>query len=114
MVLLLVMVAAVTFIIFNVFPSTDPAVLRAGRQPTPEVIAAIREQLGLSRPKIVQFGDYIWRVFAYQDFGRSFQTNRDVLDEIKQDLPATVSLAIVGGVLWLTFRPTVGTLPPVR
>ena len=39
MVLLLILVSAVTFIIFNVFPSTDPAALRAGRQPTPEVIA---------------------------------------------------------------------------
>src|ERR671925_345777 len=38
MVLLLMLVSAVTFIIFNVFPSTDPAALRAGRQPTPEVI----------------------------------------------------------------------------
>ena len=114
MVLLLILVAAVTFVIFNVFPSTDPAVLRAGRQPTPEVIAAIREQLGLSRPKIVQFGDYIWRVFAYQDFGRSFQTNRDVLDEIKQDLPATVSLAIGGVVVWLTFGLTIGIISAVR
>ena len=35
MVLLLVLVSAVTFLIFYVFPSTDPAALRAGRQPSP-------------------------------------------------------------------------------
>ena len=40
MVLLLILVSAVTFVIFNVFPSTDPAALRAGRQPTPEIIEA--------------------------------------------------------------------------
>src|SRR5918911_2206636 len=98
MVLLLILVSAVTFIIFNVFPSTDPAALRAGRQPTPEVIEAIRRDLGLDRPKIVQFGDYVWDVFAHQDFGRSYVSNVDVLDEIKRDLPATISLAI-GGVV---------------
>ena len=38
MVLLLILVSGVTFLVFNVFPSTDPAVLRAGRQPTPESI----------------------------------------------------------------------------
>ena len=113
-IVLLFAVSAITFVVFYLFPSADPAVLRAGRQPTPEVIAAIREQLGLSRPKIVQFGDYIWRVFAYQDFGRSFQTNRDVLDEIKQDLPATVSLAIGGVVVWLTFGLTIGIISAVR
>ena len=42
MFLLLVLVSAVTFVIFNVFPSTDPAALRAGRQPTPEIIESIR------------------------------------------------------------------------
>ena len=52
MVLLLVLVSAVTFLIFNVFPSTDPAALRAGRQPTPEVIESIRQDLGLDRPLI--------------------------------------------------------------
>ena len=76
MVLLLILVSAVTFVIFNVFPSTDPAALRAGRQPTPrDRSSAIREDLGLDRPLIVQFGDYIYNVFAHQDFGRSYVNN---------------------------------------
>src|SRR5918999_1105347 len=69
MFLLLIMVSAVTFVVFNVFPSTDPAALRAGRQPTPEVIERIRQDLGLDRPLYVQFGDYIWKVFAPHDLG---------------------------------------------
>src|ERR687889_1024566 len=89
MFLLLILVSAVTFIVFNVFPSTDPAALRAGRQPSPEVIEAIRTDLGRDRPLIVQFGDYIWGIFAHQDFGRSYVSNVDVLDEILRDLPAT-------------------------
>jgi peptide/nickel transport system permease protein len=114
MILLLIVVSGVTFFIFNVFPSTDPAALRAGRQPTPEVIAAIREDLGLDRPLIVQFGSYIWGVFAHQDFGRSYVSNVDVLDEILRDLPATISLAIGGVVVWLTFGLSIGIISAVR
>ena len=114
MILLLIVVSGVTFFIFNVFPSTDPAALRAGRQPTPEVIAAIREDLGLDRPLIVQFSSYIWGVFAHQDFGRSYVSNVDVLEEIRRDLPATISLAIGGVVVWLTFGLSIGIISAVK
>jgi peptide/nickel transport system permease protein len=114
MVLLLVLVSGVTFIIFNVFPSTDPAALRAGRQPTPQIIERIREDLGLDRPLIVQFGDYIYNVFAHQDFGRSYVNNTEVLDQIRQDLPATISLTIGGVIVWLTFGLSVGIISAVR
>ena len=114
MFLLLILVSAVTFVIFNVFPSTDPAALRAGRQPTPEVIAQIREDLGLDRPKIVQFADYIWNVFAHQDFGHSYVRNVGVLDEIRSNLPATISLTIGGVLVWLTFGLSVGIISAVK
>src|SRR5215208_1875906 len=113
MFLLLILVSAVTFVIFNVFPATDPAALRAGRQPTPEVIEAIREDLGLDRPLPVQFVEYIWGVFAHQDFGRSYVSNVDVLDEILRDLPATISLVIGGVIVWLTFGLSIGILSAV-
>jgi len=114
MFLLLILVSAVTFVIFNVFPATDPAALRAGRQPTPEVIESIRQDLGLDRPLIVQFGDYIWSVFAHQDFGRSYVSNVDVLSQIRQNLPATISLTIGGVVVWLLFGLSAGILSAVR
>lgn len=114
MVLLLIIVSGVTFIIFNVFPATDPAVLRAGRQPRPEVIEIIREDLGLDRPFYIQFADYIWRVFAYQDFGRSYVNNTDVLDQILENLPATISLTIGAVVVWLLFGIAIGIISAVR
>ena len=114
MILLLIFVSAVTFVVFNVFPSTDPAALRAGRQPTPEVIERIRQDLGLDRPQIVQFGDYLWGIFAHQDFGRSYVSNVDVLDQIRQNLPATLSLTIGGVVIWLFFGLSIGIISAVR
>jgi peptide/nickel transport system permease protein len=114
MVILLILVSAVTFIVFNVLPSTDPAALRAGRQPTPEIIESIRQDLGLDRPKIVQFGDYIWSVFAHQDFGRSYVSNVDVLDQIRENLPATISLTIGAVIIWLIVGLSIGIISAVR
>jgi peptide/nickel transport system permease protein len=114
MVLLLIMVSAVTFLIFNIFPSTDPAALRAGRQPTPEVIERIRQDLGLDQPIYEQFGRYIYDVFVHQDFGRSYVSNVDVLEQIKRNLPATISLAIGGVIVWLTFGLSMGIISAVK
>src|SRR5918992_20290 len=114
MFLLLILVSGVTFLIFNVFPATDPAVLRAGRQPTPAVIERIRQDLGLDQPIYEQFATYIYNVFVHQDFGRSYVSNVDVLAQIRRNLPATISLAIGGVVVWLTFGLAVGIISAVR
>ena len=114
MFVLLILVSAVTFVVFNVFPSTDPAALRAGRQPTPAVIEQIRRDLGLDDPAYVQFGRYIWDVFAHQDFGHSYVRNVEVLDEIRANLPATISLTIGGVLVWLTFGLSVGIISAVK
>ncbi len=48
--LVILAVTLVAFVIFFVLPSTDPAVAFAGRNPTPELIAEVEEQLGLDEP----------------------------------------------------------------
>ena len=62
MVVLLLIISFLTFLIFYTLPSADPAVLRAGRQPTPELVATIRETLGLDKPWYVQYGKYLERL----------------------------------------------------
>ena len=64
-VLLLFVITLVTFVIFNVLPAGDPAALRAGRQPSAELIAAIRQQLGLDDPSTVQFIRYIGDILPF-------------------------------------------------
>ena len=51
-----------------------------------------RRTSGSTGPLYVQFGDYIWNVFAHQDFGHSYVTNVDVLDQIREQ-PAGDDLA---------------------
>jgi peptide/nickel transport system permease protein len=112
--LLLVVISALTFLFFNVLPSTDPAALRAGRQPTPELLAQIRQDLGLDRPVIVQFGDYMWQVFAHFDFGRSYQQDQPVIKLITARLPTTIYLALGAVIVWLTIGLTVGIIAAVK
>src|SRR5919198_4053110 len=97
MVFLLFMITLITFVIFSVLPAGDPAVLRAGRQPSPELIAQIREQFGLDKPKPVQFINYIGDILPFVGgngvyFGFSYQNNTDVLPEILERLPNTIFL----------------------
>ena len=114
MVVLLFVVSALTFVIFFVLPSADPALLRAGRQPNPQLVEQIRHNLGLDRPMIVQYGDYMQRVFLHFDFGYSYQNTISVKEQILQRLPATISLALGAAVLWLIVGISVGIISAVR
>jgi peptide/nickel transport system permease protein len=113
-IVLLVAVTFITFIIFYLFPSADPAALRAGRQPSPALIDQIRHQLGLDRPWPVQYLDYLRKVVFHFDLGFSYQNTIEVKTQIFQRLPATISLAVGAAVIWLVIGITIGIISAVR
>ena len=80
--LLLLVVSFITFVVFVVMPSADPALLRAGRNPSPELIASIRSTLGLDQPWYEQFAIYVKNVALHFDFGYSYQNNVPVRDAL--------------------------------
>ena len=100
-VLLLLVVSFITFLMFVILPSADPALLRAGRNPSPEVVQAIRENLGLDKPWYAQYWFYIRDLIFHFDFGYSYQNNIAVRETIFDRLPAMISLAVGGAVVWL-------------
>jgi peptide/nickel transport system permease protein len=113
-IVLLFLVSALTFVIFYLLPSADPAQLRAGRQPSPALIASIRHQLGLDKPWYVQYFDYMKRLVLHFDFGYSYSNNVSVKQQIFSRLPATASLALGAAVVWLVIGIAVGTISAVR
>jgi peptide/nickel transport system permease protein len=118
-VFLLFVITLITFVIFSVLPAGDPAVARAGRQPSPELIASIRVQLGLDKPKYVQFINYIGDLLPFLGhngvyFGFSYTNNTDVLPEILERLPTTLFLTGGAVVLWLSIGIPVGMLSAVK
>ena len=112
--LLLFVVSALTFVIFYLLPSADPAQLRAGRQPNPQLVEQIRHNLGLDRPWYEQYFDYMKQVFLHFDFGYSYQNTISVKEQVFQRLPATISLAIGAAVVWLTIGITVGIISAIK
>ena len=102
MIVVLLFVTAITFLIFFVLPTADPAALRAGRSPTPETLAAIREQLGLDKPLPEQFWVYLKALVLHFDFGNSFVNNVDVRALIFDRLPNTLFLISGAAILWFT------------
>jgi peptide/nickel transport system permease protein len=113
-VLLLLVISFLTFVIFYLLPSADPATLRAGRQPTPERIAAIKEQLGLDKPFFVQYWYYIRDLILHFDFGYSYQNNVAVRETLFDRVPATASLALGGAVVWLLIGIPIGIIAAVK
>jgi len=113
-VLLLLVVSFLTFVMFYVLPASDPALLRAGRQATPELVASIREQLGLDEPFYVQYFRYIRDLVLHFDFGYSYQNNVAVRDTIFDRLPATASLAVGGAVTWLLIGIPIGIVSAIK
>src|SRR5947199_4486228 len=98
---LLFLVSLVTFLIFYAFPSADPAQLRAGRQPNPELVEQIRHNLGLDDPWYQQYFHYMRDLVLHFDLGYSYQNNISVKQQIFDRVPATASLAIGAAVVWL-------------
>jgi peptide/nickel transport system permease protein len=111
---LLIIVSALTFIIFRVLPTGNPAIARAGRDPQPHLIHEIERVLGLGKPLPVQFWDYIKNVFLHFDFGYSYYSQESVINLIKERLPATASLTIGAAVLWVLGGISVGIISALR
>ena len=83
----------------------DPALALAGERYDEQTLDNIRKELGLDRPVIVQYFNYLGRLARF-DLGRSFTTGRPVSDSIRERFPRTVVLAlsamflaVTGGVL---------------
>jgi peptide/nickel transport system permease protein len=111
---LLIVISFITFVIFTQLPSADPALLRAGRNASPELIAVIREQLGLDQGFWGQYWTFFKQTFFHFDLGRSYQNQVDVKDQIFDRLPATVALAFGGMVVWLLVGIPIGIISALK
>jgi len=113
-IVLLFAVSAITFVVFYLFPSADPAVLRAGRAASPDLVAHIRHSLGLDRPVWVQYFDYMKNLILHFDLGYSYQNGVSVKHQIFDRLPATISLTIGAAIVWVIIGVTVGIVSGMR
>ncbi|WP_246252833.1 ABC transporter permease, partial [Allomesorhizobium camelthorni] len=91
----------------------DPAAMIAGKSATAEMIAGIRERLGLNDPLPVQFIRWVWDMLG-GDFGTSIFAGRPVLELISQRLEPTISLSILTMIVSVTVGVSFGVLAAWR
>ena len=117
--LVVFVVTLVTFAIFFLLPSGDPAYRFAGRQPDPQVIVQIRHELGLDHPWYVQYGLYVKHLFVgdrygWPGLGFSYDTRVPIREELLTRAPRTLSLAIGAAIIWLVGGVAIGVVSAIR
>jgi ABC-type dipeptide/oligopeptide/nickel transport system permease component len=100
------------FLLLQVVPN-DPALVLAGPMAPPEVVAAIRKDLGLEEPIWYQFMLYLGRVLR-GDLGRSIINNTKVIEELAGAIGPTVELMLASLFWAVPLGITLGTLAAVR
>ena len=104
--LTLMIACTITFVVFNIIPG-DPALLMLGTEADPEVLASLRQELGLDLPLHRQYFDWLKAVFR-GDLGVSLRLGRPVAALIKERLPVTLGLAVLAMVLTIGFSVPAG------
>lgn len=101
-------VVVVVFLTVHLIPG-DPVRALLGDQATAEQIARTNRDLGLDRPLVAQFFDYLGRL-AQGDLGISIASRQSVAEQIAARLPATATLAIAGVILSVVIGVPLGIL----
>jgi peptide/nickel transport system permease protein len=111
---LLIIVCALTFVLFRIFPTGNPALLRAGRDPQPKLVMEIERVLGLNKSLPVQFWDYLKGIFLHFNLGYSYYSLESVKGLIAERLPVTISLTVGAAVLWVVAGVGIGIISALR
>jgi peptide/nickel transport system permease protein len=117
--LVVLVVTLLVFLIFYVMPPGDPALRFAGKTPTEESLAAVRDRLGLDEPWYHQYGVFVKNLFAGDDYGwpglgYSYNTRESIRDQLLERLPRTLSLIAGAAVIWLVTGLAIGILAALR
>ena len=108
----LIGVVIVTFLLTRALPG-DPAAYFAGPAATKEAVEQIRVQLGLDKPLYVQFVKYV-EDLARGDLGNSLTTGQPVGKEIKNRLPASAELTLLGLIVSMLIAVPLGIMAATR
>ncbi|HEX6456714.1 MAG TPA: ABC transporter permease [Solirubrobacterales bacterium] len=112
MVFVLFVVSVLVFVIFNVIPNSPPAQRLAGKNATPVLVKSIEEEWGFDESLPVQYVTMMKNVFTGEL--TSYSPRVPVNEQIEEGIPATFSLSIGAGIIWLSFGLLLGYWSAVR
>jgi peptide/nickel transport system permease protein len=110
LVLVLFAITVLVFLIFFATPGVDPSARLAGRNPSPETVAAVKHEFGLDRPLPVRYGLMMKRLFISRDLVSYGNQALFVVPAIWAAAPVTFSLVFGAAVLWVVFSILTGLL----
>jgi peptide/nickel transport system permease protein len=108
---LVVVLFAITVLVFLIFfatPGIDPSARLAGRNPSPETVAAVKHEFGLDRPLPIRYALMMKRLFISRDLVSYGNQALEVVPAIWAAAPVTFSLVIGAAVLWFVFSIVLG------
>jgi peptide/nickel transport system permease protein len=111
----LVGAAALVFVLMRLIPG-DICVVRLGSgggSVDPRAVALCHAELGLDRPVILQFLDFVWGLFRL-DFGVSMWSGKPVAEEIVARLPISLEIAVMATVVAILIAIPLGTISALR
>ena len=112
MIPVLFLVSLVVFYMIHLTPG-DPALAMLGEEATPEMVAALRHQMGLDQPLPIQYATWLSHVLQ-GDLGRSVRSNKLVSEDIASRLPVTVELTLLAMVVSLAIAIPTGIISATR
>ena len=105
-------VITLVFLILHATPGS-PARRILGEYATPQSVAKLEHQLGLDRPLLVQYKDFLWH-YVQGDLGVSLRNRQPVMKEILSQLPYTLHLTLFGMLIAILFGVGIGILSAVK
>lgn len=106
------LVTIMVFSLMHMLPG-DPATVILGQEATPEALEALREELGLNKPIVIQYVEWLGGVLQ-GDLGRSLVDHSPVSDLIIQRLPTTIELTIGTFIVAIVIAIPAGILSATR
>ena len=106
-------VATLVFVILRLLPGDPAALMLSEAGASAEEIAQLRADLGLDKPLIVQYGQYLMDL-AHGDLGTSLYAHRPVVTIIAEQLPSTIGLALAAMLIATVLGAALGIVAAVK
>jgi len=101
-------ISVIVFLIFFATPGADPAARIAGRNASPEVLAAVRHSFGFDQPLYVQYVRMMEKIFVTGDLTSFVNRGWKVVPAVMDSIPVTLSLVFGAAVLWVVVSIIIG------
>jgi peptide/nickel transport system permease protein len=99
---------------FLLFLNADPALLLLPPEAEIEDIETFKKQMGLDRPIIIQYFDFLKKVFLHGDFGNSFVTRQPAISMILERFPVTFKLSLSSIIFINCLAIPIGIISAIR